>query len=159
MAGLAGAIDEGVAATGLVHGLEDLLRRAAEHVALDVIGELLAETGRPGVVRGQQHVTRRREEVDVPPHREGVARHAVGSAMGVHDQRIRPRAVEPRRKEDHAVNPLAVPGGELEMLRGRQVQLREPLAVERGEQGVRLAARIHAGDLGRLRAGPSMGRR
>ena len=66
-------VDEREALDRFIDRLIDLLRGSLQRVAHDVLRELLAEAGRPGVVRHEHDVARLPEEVVVPPQRDRIA--------------------------------------------------------------------------------------
>ena len=145
-------VDERITANRLGGPFEDFPRRPAQHVTLDVVGERLAEAGGAGVVGLHQHVAGRGQQMRVPARREGVAVHAVRSAVRGDEERVFLRAIEIGREVDHAVDPLAVLRGEPEVLRLRQIERVEHRAVRVGQQRVRAGCRIDADDLARLPA-------
>src|SRR5262245_49304637 len=67
---LAASIDKRKLTNGLVGGLVDLLTRAGQRITHNVLRELFAESSRACVVRQQDHVSGRCQQMIVPAREE-----------------------------------------------------------------------------------------
>ncbi len=138
---LARRVEKGVPPQRRVGRLVDLPGRTPQRVELDVLGELLPVTGRARVIRQQDAVAGRGQQVVVPPRDPGVAPHAGGAAVDQHQERILPRRVEGGRPHEQAVDAPAAAALKPEMLDRREIERGHLLVVEAGQGPRRRAVR------------------
>ena len=107
-----------------IQALHQVVVDPAGPVLADLVGEILAVTGRAAGVDGDHGISHGREHLIIPAPVPFVMPGTLGAAMDQEDDRIGLLGVEPGRAQQPAMNLVVVGPGELEAFDRRQVELR-----------------------------------